>query len=90
MHISFWCQDLAEAVSADELARYLDLKKLDERAYTFEGVSAYDGWVYSLWLSIPCYYKVMVYSLTPQKRNDWQTKIWNQGTILDNDVALGI
>jgi ADP-ribosylation factor related protein 1 len=36
-------QDLAEAVSADELARYLDLKKLDERAYTFEGVSAYDG-----------------------------------------------
>ncbi|KAE9464890.1 hypothetical protein C3L33_03196, partial [Rhododendron williamsianum] len=36
-------QDLADAVSAEELARYLDLKKLDERAYTFEGVSAYDG-----------------------------------------------
>ncbi|XAR71731.1 hypothetical protein NMG60_11018134 [Bertholletia excelsa] len=36
-------QDLAEAVSAEEVARYLDLKKLDERAYTFEAVSAYDG-----------------------------------------------
>ncbi|KAG5558543.1 hypothetical protein RHGRI_008474 [Rhododendron griersonianum] len=36
-------QDLADAVSVEELARYLDLKKLDERAYTFEGVSAYDG-----------------------------------------------
>ncbi|KAK3447226.1 ADP-ribosylation factor-related protein 1 [Eucalyptus grandis] len=36
-------QDLAEAVSADELARYLDLKKLDERVYMFEAVSAYDG-----------------------------------------------
>ncbi|KAG5558542.1 hypothetical protein RHGRI_008474 [Rhododendron griersonianum] len=35
--------DLADAVSVEELARYLDLKKLDERAYTFEGVSAYDG-----------------------------------------------
>ena len=39
----FPCQDLAEAVSAEELARYLDLKKLDERAYTFEAVSAFDG-----------------------------------------------
>ncbi|KAI6696293.1 hypothetical protein NL676_016412 [Syzygium grande] len=36
-------QDLAEAVSADELARYLDLKKLDKRVYMFEAVSAYDG-----------------------------------------------
>ncbi|XP_048127489.1 ADP-ribosylation factor-related protein 1 isoform X1 [Rhodamnia argentea] len=36
-------QDLAEAVSADELDRYLDLKKLDERVYMFEAVSAYDG-----------------------------------------------
>ncbi|KAJ7975687.1 ADP-ribosylation factor-related protein 1 [Quillaja saponaria] len=36
-------QDLAEAVSAEELARYLDLKKLDERVYMFEAVSAYDG-----------------------------------------------
>ncbi|XP_052211116.1 ADP-ribosylation factor-like protein 3 isoform X2 [Diospyros lotus] len=36
-------QDLANAVSAEELARYLDLKKLDERAYTFEAVSSYDG-----------------------------------------------
>ncbi|XP_076918617.1 uncharacterized protein LOC143579110 [Bidens hawaiensis] len=36
-------QDLGDAVSAEELARYLDLKKLDERAYTFEGVSGYDG-----------------------------------------------
>ncbi|PWA87044.1 GTP-binding protein 1 [Artemisia annua] len=37
-------QDLADAVSAEELAQYLDLKKLDERAYAFEGVSGYDGW----------------------------------------------
>nr|GEV41150.1 ADP-ribosylation factor-related protein 1 [Tanacetum cinerariifolium] len=29
-------QDLADAVSAEELAQYLDLKKLDERAYAFE------------------------------------------------------
>ncbi|KAF3664052.1 putative galacturonosyltransferase 7-like [Capsicum annuum] len=36
-------QDLADAVSAEEVARYLDLKKLDERAYTFLAVSAYDG-----------------------------------------------
>lgn len=50
MDISVWCQDLADAVSAEELARYLDLKKLDERAYTFEGVSAYDGWVCILWI----------------------------------------
>ncbi|CAK9136789.1 unnamed protein product [Ilex paraguariensis] len=37
------CQDLADSVSVEELARYLDLKKLDERAYTFEAVSGYDG-----------------------------------------------
>ncbi|XP_073297771.1 uncharacterized protein [Primulina huaijiensis] len=36
-------QDLEEAVSSDELARYLDLKKLDERSYTFQSVSAFDG-----------------------------------------------
>ncbi|KHN33063.1 ADP-ribosylation factor-related protein 1 [Glycine soja] len=36
-------QDIPEAVSADELARYLDLKKLDERVSMFEAVSAYDG-----------------------------------------------
>ncbi|EOY23154.1 GTP-binding protein 1 isoform 1 [Theobroma cacao] len=36
-------QDLSEAVSAEELARYLDLKKLDERVYMFEAVSAFDG-----------------------------------------------
>ncbi|GAB2233431.1 hypothetical protein Droror1_Dr00002654 [Drosera rotundifolia] len=36
-------QDLPEAVAAEELARYLDLKKLDERVYMFEAVSAYDG-----------------------------------------------
>lgn len=36
-------QDLSEAVSSEELARYLDLKKLDERVYMFEAVSAYDG-----------------------------------------------
>ncbi|KAF8380294.1 hypothetical protein HHK36_027776 [Tetracentron sinense] len=35
--------DLAGAVSAEELARYLDLKELDERLYMFEAVSAYDG-----------------------------------------------
>lgn len=36
-------QDLDEAVSAEELARYLDLKKLDERVYMFEAVSGFDG-----------------------------------------------
>lgn len=36
-------QDLEDAVSADELAQYLDLKKLDERVYTFQAVSAFDG-----------------------------------------------
>ncbi|XP_072978807.1 uncharacterized protein [Typha angustifolia] len=36
-------QDLPGAVSAEELARYLDLKKLNERLYMFEAVSAYDG-----------------------------------------------
>ncbi|KAF7813267.1 ADP-ribosylation factor-related protein 1 [Senna tora] len=36
-------QDLPEAVSSDEIARYLDLKKLDERVYMFEAVSGYDG-----------------------------------------------
>lgn len=38
-----WWQDLSDAVSAEEIARYLDLKKLDERVYMFEAVSAYDG-----------------------------------------------
>ncbi|XP_020270154.1 ADP-ribosylation factor-related protein 1 [Asparagus officinalis] len=36
-------QDLPEAVSSEELARYLDLKELDERAHMFEAVSAYSG-----------------------------------------------
>ncbi|KAL9253633.1 ADP-ribosylation factor-related protein [Drosera capensis] len=36
-------QDLPGAVTAEELARYLDLKKLDEMVYMFEGVSAYEG-----------------------------------------------
>lgn len=38
-----WLQDLPQAVSADELARCLDLKKLEERVHMFEAVSAYDG-----------------------------------------------
>eukprot|EP01018_Ginkgo_biloba_P032426 Gb_00708 [translate_table: standard] len=36
-------QDLSDAVSAEELARYLDLKELDERPYMYEAISAYDG-----------------------------------------------
>ncbi|KAI4347526.1 hypothetical protein L6164_008335 [Bauhinia variegata] len=36
-------QDLPEALSSEELARYLDLKKLDERVYMLEPVSAIDG-----------------------------------------------
>ncbi|KAJ4772209.1 ADP-ribosylation factor-related protein 1 [Rhynchospora pubera] len=36
-------QDVAEAVSAEELERYLDLKDLDERPYVFQSVSAYEG-----------------------------------------------
>ncbi|KAK4283163.1 hypothetical protein QN277_000147 [Acacia crassicarpa] len=36
-------QDLPEAVSAEEVGRYLDLKKLDERVYMFKAVSGLDG-----------------------------------------------
>lgn len=36
-------QDLEEAVSTDELSQYLDIKKLDERDYKFQAVSAFDG-----------------------------------------------
>ncbi|XP_011626993.1 ADP-ribosylation factor-related protein 1 isoform X2 [Amborella trichopoda] len=36
-------QDLSGAVSAEEVARYLDLKELDERSHVFLAVSAYDG-----------------------------------------------
>lgn len=32
-------------MSAEEVARYLDLKELDERLHMFEAVSAYDGYV---------------------------------------------
>ncbi|MBA0739520.1 hypothetical protein Gogos_012783 [Gossypium gossypioides] len=35
--------DLSEALSAEELDQYLDLKKLDERVYMFEAASAFDG-----------------------------------------------
>ncbi|MBA0683540.1 hypothetical protein Goari_025189 [Gossypium aridum] len=35
--------DLSEALSAEQLAQYLDLKKLDERVYMFEAASAFDG-----------------------------------------------
>ncbi|XP_010537193.1 PREDICTED: ADP-ribosylation factor-related protein 1-like [Tarenaya hassleriana] len=36
-------QDLPNAVSAEELDRYLDIKKLDERVCMFEAVSGFDG-----------------------------------------------
>ncbi|URE02657.1 ADP-ribosylation factor-related protein [Musa troglodytarum] len=36
-------QDLPGAVSTEELARYLDLKELNERLHMFEAVSAYNG-----------------------------------------------
>ncbi|XP_047335168.1 ADP-ribosylation factor-related protein 1-like [Impatiens glandulifera] len=36
-------QDLSEALTSEELGRYLDLKKLDERAYMFKDVSSYNG-----------------------------------------------
>ncbi|RVX23160.1 hypothetical protein CK203_000123 [Vitis vinifera] len=36
--------DLGDAASSEEIARYLDLKKLDERVYMVEAVSAYDGY----------------------------------------------
>ncbi|CAL9043369.1 unnamed protein product [Musa banksii] len=36
-------QDLPGAVSTEELARYLDLKELNERLYMIEAVSAYNG-----------------------------------------------
>ncbi|KAF3320792.1 ADP-ribosylation factor-related protein 1-like protein [Carex littledalei] len=36
-------QDVSEAVSAEQLERYLDLNDLDERLYMFQSVSAYEG-----------------------------------------------
>ena len=36
-------QDLPGAVSAEEMARYLDLKELNERPYMFQEISTYDG-----------------------------------------------
>ncbi|KAI3985376.1 hypothetical protein MKX01_033690 [Papaver californicum] len=36
-------QDLAGAVTVDELSRYLDLKELDEKQHMFEAVCAHDG-----------------------------------------------
>ncbi|XP_042062555.1 ADP-ribosylation factor-related protein 1-like isoform X1 [Salvia splendens] len=36
-------QDCEGAVPADELSQYLDLKKLNERVYAFQAVSATDG-----------------------------------------------
>lgn len=40
-------QDLNDAESSDELARYLDLKNLEGRVSMFEGVSAFNGSVES-------------------------------------------
>ncbi|KQK15202.1 hypothetical protein BRADI_1g21210v3 [Brachypodium distachyon] len=37
-------QDLAAAVTEEELDRHLHLKELDERPYMFVAGSAYDGW----------------------------------------------
>lgn len=36
-------QDLPGAINDEELAKFLHLKELDERPYTFQAVSAYDG-----------------------------------------------
>ncbi|XP_020086568.1 ADP-ribosylation factor-like protein 1 isoform X2 [Ananas comosus] len=36
-------QDLPGSISAEDVARYLDPKELDERLYMFQAVSAYDG-----------------------------------------------
>lgn len=38
-------QDLPGSISAEDVARYLDPKELDERLYMFQAVSAHDGWV---------------------------------------------
>lgn len=46
-------QDLNDAESSDELARYLDLKNLDGRVFMFEGVSAFNGSVEKLDFSQP-------------------------------------
>ena len=43
MLLYFSLQDREGAVPADELAQYLDLKKLNEREYAFQAVSATDG-----------------------------------------------
>lgn len=41
--LNFFQQDLPGVITDEELARYLQLKELDERPYKFQAVSAYDG-----------------------------------------------
>lgn len=40
--LDFFWQDLPGAIDEEELAKFLH-KELDERPYTFQAVSAYDG-----------------------------------------------
>lgn len=41
--LDFFDQDLPGVINDEELAKFLHLKELDERPYTFQAVSAYDG-----------------------------------------------
>jgi hypothetical protein len=41
--LDFFHQDLPGVISDEELARFLQLKELDDRPYMFYAVSAYDG-----------------------------------------------
>ena len=40
--LDFFDQDLPGVINDEELAKFLNLKELDERPYMFQAVSAYD------------------------------------------------
>ena len=42
MFLDFFDQDLPGVINDEELAKFLNLKELDERPYMFQAVSAYD------------------------------------------------
>ncbi|XP_057774387.1 uncharacterized protein LOC130993501 isoform X1 [Salvia miltiorrhiza] len=74
-------QDLEDAVPADELARYLDLKKLNERVYAFQAVSATDGYTHSF---------VYSYTYLVGKQSKGAESVQTHMTISGFDCRLGI
>ncbi|CAN1267305.1 ADP-ribosylation factor-related protein 1 [Linum perenne] len=63
-------QDLPDAVTTDELGRYLDPKKLDERVSMYEAVSAYDGVEKKCSLGIKGSLEWLVESMERSKRTE--------------------